>query len=64
MLLLVHIEHLCLYGEYIEHFFALILPCKVLYIYILVIAWIAVKFGINTTSVALKMGKISQGKAE
>ena len=30
---------------------------------LLVIAWVAVKFGINTTSVALKMGKISRGKA-
>jgi len=28
------------------------------------IAWVAVKFGINTTSVALRMGKISRGKAE
>jgi len=26
---------------------------------LLVIAWVAVKFGINTTSVALKIGKIS-----
>jgi len=26
---------------------------------VLVIAWVAVKFGINTVSVALKMGKIS-----
>ena len=26
---------------------------------VLVIAWVAVKFGINTTSVAFKMGKIS-----
>ena len=30
--------------------------------YVLVIAWVAVKFGIKTTSVALKMGKISQGE--
>jgi len=30
---------------------------------ILVIAWVAVKFGINATSVALKMGNNSQGKA-
>ena len=40
---------------------------KVLYIlseFVLVIAWIAVKFGINTTSVALKIGKISQRKAK
>ena len=29
-----------------------------------VIAWLAVKFGINTTSVVLEMGQISQGEAE
>ena len=33
-------------------------------IQVLVIAWVAGKFGINTTSVALKMGKLSQGKAK
>ena len=27
------------------------------------IAWVAVKFGINTTSVVLEMGQISQGEA-
>ena len=32
--------------------------------FVLVIACVAVKFGINTTSVALKMGKIPQGEAE
>ena len=32
--------------------------------FVLVIAWVAVKFGINTTSVALKMGKISRGEAK
>ena len=31
---------------------------------VLVIAWVAVKFGINTTSVAFKMGKISRGEAK
>ena len=29
-----------------------------------VIPWVAVKFGINTTSVVLEMRQISQGKAE
>ena len=29
-----------------------------------VIAWVAVKFGINTTSVVLEMGQISRGEAE
>ena len=29
-----------------------------------VIAWVAVKFGINTMSVVLEMGQISQGEAE
>ena len=32
--------------------------------FVYVIAWVAVKFGINTTSVVLEMGKISRGKAE
>ena len=31
---------------------------------VLVIAWVAVKFGINTTSVALRMGKISRDEAK
>ena len=31
---------------------------------IFVIAWVAVKFGINTTSVVLKMGQISRDEAE
>ena len=38
----------------------LVFPKMVAY----VIAWVAVKFGINTTSVVLEMGKISRGKAE
>ena len=29
-----------------------------------VIAWVAVKFGINTTSVVLEMGQISRSEAE
>ena len=33
-------------------------------IFLYVIAWVAVKFGINTTSVVLEMGQISRGKAE
>ena len=33
-------------------------------IIVYVISWVAVKFGINTTSVVLEMGKISRGEAE
>ena len=32
--------------------------------YVYVIAWVAVKFWINTTSVVLEMGQISQGEAK
>ena len=37
--------------------------CNIELVYV-IIAWVAVKFGINTTSVVLEMGKISQGGAE
>ena len=40
--------------------FALIIS----YMYVYVIAWVAVKFGINTMSVVLEMGQISRGEAE
>ena len=33
-------------------------------LFVYVIAWVAVKFGINTTSVALEIGLISCGEAE
>ena len=33
-------------------------------VYVYVVAWVAVKFGINTTSVVLEMRQISQGKDE
>ena len=32
--------------------------------YVYVIAWVAVKFGINSTSVVLEIGQILRGKAE
>ena len=36
----------------------------IIFVLVYVIAWVAVKFGINTTSVVLELGKISRGKAE
>jgi len=54
-------------GSYTLHFYQKsyigIIPDAFASVLVFVIAWVAGKFGINTTRVVLEMGKISQGVA-